>query len=326
MIATRFTRRFGLKHPIMLAPMTPASGGELASAVAEAGGLGIIGGGYVDRAWFQRESAKVTRPDVGAGFITWTIPEDPGLLDIALERHPRAMALSFSDPAPYAARIKKAGVPLICQIHTLEHAFRAVDVGADVVIAQGTEAGGHGFTVRSTMPFVPAVVDALAKRAPEVIVLAAGGIADGRGLAAALMLGADGVSMGTRFWATKEALISDAAKAKALAATGDDTIRTSVYDVVNGRTWPRGYTGRVVDNRFVSKWHGHEADLARARTEELEKVREAATSGDFETANVTVGESIGLVHDIPTAGEVVQRVVAEAAALFRKFAPVQIAA
>jgi nitronate monooxygenase len=89
-------------------------------------------------------------------------------------------------------------------------------------------------------------------------------------------------------------------KAKALAATGDDTIRTSVYDVVNGRTWPRGYTGRVVENRFVSKWHGYEADLARARTEELEKVREAATSGDFETANVTVGEAIGLLHDIPT--------------------------
>src|SRR5215470_16841500 len=87
-IATRFTKRFGLKHPIMLAPMTPASGGALASAVAEAGGLGLIGGGYVNRAWFEQESAKVTRPDVGAGFITWTISEDPGLLDYALEHHP----------------------------------------------------------------------------------------------------------------------------------------------------------------------------------------------------------------------------------------------
>jgi nitronate monooxygenase len=231
-ITTRLTKQFGIEHPIVLAPMTPASGGALASAVAAAGGLGLLGGGYVDRVWFERESAKVNRPDVGAGFITWTIPEDPGLLDVALERHPRAMMLSFSDPGPYAARIKKAGVPLICQVHTLEHAFHAVDIGADVVVAQGTEAGGHGWAVRSTMPFVPAVVDALAARAPHVLVLAAGGIADGRGLAASLMLGADGVLMGTRFWATQEALVPDAAKAKVLQATGDETIRTSVYDIV----------------------------------------------------------------------------------------------
>ena len=323
MITTRFTRRFGLKHPIMLAPMTPASGGELASAVADAGGLGMIGGGYVDRIWFQRESAKVTRSDVGAGFITWTIPQDPGLLDIALERHPRAMVLSFSDPAPYAPRVKRAGVPLICQVHTLEHALRAVDVGADVVIAQGTEAGGHGFTTRSTMPFVPELVDALA---PEVLVLAAGGIGDGRGLAAALMLGADGVSMGTRFWATREALIPDAAKAKALTATGDATVRTSVYDIVNGRTWPQGYTGRVIQNTFVTRWHGHENDLRRVHENELRHVEEAQASGDFETANMTVGESIGLVHDIPTAGAVVERIVAEASALFRKFSSASIAA
>jgi nitronate monooxygenase len=208
-IATRLTKRFGIKHPIVLAPMTPASGGALASAVAAAGGLGLLGGGYVDRVWYEAQSAKVTRPDVGAGFITWTIPADPGLLDVALERHPRAMMLAFSDPGPYAARIKKAGVPLICQVHTLDHAFRAVDVGADVVVAQGTEAGGHGWAVRSTMPFVPSVVDALAARAPEILVLAAGGIADGRGLAASLMLGADGVLMGTRFWATQEALIPE---------------------------------------------------------------------------------------------------------------------
>jgi hypothetical protein len=121
-ITTRLTRRFRIKHPIVLAPMTPASGGALASAVAAAGGLGLLGGGYVDRVWFEAESAKVTRSDVGAGFITWTIPEDPGLLDIALERHPRAMMLSFSDPGPYAARIKKAGVPLICQVHSLRSA------------------------------------------------------------------------------------------------------------------------------------------------------------------------------------------------------------
>jgi nitronate monooxygenase len=321
-IATRFTERFRLKHPIVLAPMAPQSGGALASAVAEAGGLGLLGGGYINRAWFESESAKVTRPDVGCGFITWTIPEDPSVLESALERHPRALMLSFSDPGPYAPRAKKAGVPLICQVHTLDHAFRAVDVGADVVVAQGTEAGGHGWSVQSTLPFVPAVVDALAKRAPDVLVLAAGGIADGRGLAAALMLGADGVLMGTRFWATKEALVAPAAKARVLEAKGEDTIRTSVYDIVNNRNWPPGYTGRVIRNKYVEKWHDHQADLARVREAELARVEEAIKMDDYDIANMTVGESVGLVCDVPTAAEVVERVIAEAAARLEKFAPV----
>ena len=251
-IATRLTRRFRIKHPIVVAPMTPASGGALASAVAAAGGLGLLGGGYVDRVWFEAESAKVTRSEVGAGFITWTIPEDPGLLDIALERHPRAMMLSFSNPAPYAARIKKAGVPLICQVHTLDHAFQAVDVGADVVVAQGAETGGHGWALRSTMPFISSVVDALAARAPDVLVLAAGGIADGRGLAASLMLGADGVLMDTRFSATRESLVPSAAKVKLVAAASpDEAIHTSVYDIVRGRIWPASCTGRVMPDDFA---------------------------------------------------------------------------
>jgi nitronate monooxygenase len=321
-IATRFTKRFRLKHPIVLAPMAPQSGGALASAVAAAGGLGLLGGGYINRAWFESESAKVTRPDVGCGFITWTIPQDPSVLESALERHPRALMLSFSDPGPYAPQAKKAGVPLICQVHTLEHAFHAADVGADVVVAQGTEAGGHGWSVQSTLPFVPAVVDALAKRAPDVLVLAAGGIADGRGLAAALMLGADGVLMGTRFWATKEALVSPAAKARALQAKGEDTIRTSVYDIINNRTWPPRYTGRVIRNKYVEKWHDREADLARVREAELARVEEAIKMDDYDIANMTVGESVGLVRDVPTAGEVIERVIAEAAARLEKFAPV----
>ena len=325
-IATRLTKRFGIKHPIVLAPMTPAAGGVLASAVAAAGGLGLLGGGYVDRAWFDAESAKVTRSDVGAGFIAWTIPDEPSLLDHALERHPRAMMLSYSDPAPYAKRIKDAGVPLICQINTLEHAYRAVDVGADVVVAQGTEAGGHGIGGRSTMPLVPAIVDALATRAPDVIVLAAGGIADGRGLAAALMLGADGVLMGTRFYATQEALVPKEAKAAVVAATGDETVRTSVYDIVNNRFWPPGYTGRLVRNEFVQKWEGHEKELAQVREQEFKRVQNAFGTGDFNIGNVTVGEAIGLIHDLPTAADVINRTIAEAEARFAMFTPLSAAA
>jgi nitronate monooxygenase len=130
--------------------------------------------------------------------------------------------------------------------------------------------------VQSTLPFITSVVDALAKRAPDLLVLAAGGIVDGRGLAAVLMLGADGVVMGTRFRATKESLIPDAAKAKALTAEGQRQVRTSVCEIVNNRTWPPGYTGRVIRSPFVEKWHAHEAELKRVREEKFEKVEQAS--------------------------------------------------
>jgi nitronate monooxygenase len=293
-IPTRLTERFDIKHPIVVASMTPASAGTLVSAVAAAGGLGLLGGGYVDRAWFEAESAKVTRLDVGAAFITWSIPDDPGLLDIALERHPRAMMLSFSNPGPYAARIKKAGAPLICQVHTLDHAFQAVDAGAEMVVAQGAEAGGHGLALRSTMPFVPSVVDALATRAPDVLVLAAGAITDGRSLAASLMLGADGVLMDTTFLATREARFPDAAKVKAMAAS----------------LWPPSHTGRIMRNDLVEKWSGYERKLEGVRTDEVGTIGRALQIDDVETANL-----------IPTAGDLINRIVAEASRMLMKFTP-----
>lgn len=320
-IKTRLTEFFGLEHPIVLAPMDPASGGELASAVSAAGALGLLGGGYANRACFEEQSAKVSRPDVGCGFITWALANDPGLLDLALERHKKAIMLSFSDPAPYAPKVKQAGIPLICQVHTLEHAQRAIDVGADVIIAQGTEAGGHGLTARSTMPFVPAVADMIAQRAPRVLLLAAGGIADGRGLAAALMLGADGALIGSRFWATQESVIHRNAKEKVLAATGGETIRTRVYDVVRKKAWPSEYTGRLMKNGFIERWHGREDELRTLQEAELQRVEKAWVSGDYDTANVTVGEAIGLINDIPTAGELVKRISAEASACLARYAP-----
>ena len=311
-LQTRLTERFGIEHPIVLAPMAPASGGDLASAVAAAGALGLLGIGYADADWFERESAKVTQANVGAGFIAWTLPEVPGLLERALARFPKAMMLSFTDPKPYARTIKDAGVPFFCQVHTIEHAKRAIEVGADVIVAQGTEAGGHGLDARSTMSFVPGVADLVSRRAPDTLVLAAGGIADGRGLAAALMLGADGALMGTRFWATAEAAIPEAAKRKILPATGDETIRTSVYDIVKRRDWPGGLTGRNLRNGFIERWHGRERELLAIRGEELPKVTEAWDGDDFETANVTVGEGIGLIDDLPDAGEIVRRTVRQA--------------
>lgn len=320
LLETRFTRRFGIDLPIVLAPMDPASGGALAGAVSAAGGLGLIGGGYAETERLEREFPLAGNHKVGCGFITWALAGNPGLLDVALAHKPAALMLSFADPAPFAGAIKAAGVPLICQVQTLEHARRALDVGADVIVAQGTEAGGHGQAARSTLPFVPAVADLIAARAPDCLLLAAGGIADGRGLAAVLMLGADGALMGSRFWATREALIHPNAQAMAVAADGDDTVRTRVYDIVRQKAWPAAYTGRLLRNGFISRWHGREEALEGLKEEEMRQVEAALEEGDFDMANVTVGEAIGLVRDVPPAGDLVRRIAAEAQACLTRFA------
>lgn len=322
-LRTRLTEIFDLRHPIILAPMDPASGGPLAAAVSRGGGLGMIGGGYGNREWLQNAFAGTAGQRVGCGFITWSMAQDPLLLDMAIDQNPVAMMLSFSDPAPFADRIIAAGIPLICQVHTLAHVQRAVDCGASVIVAQGTEAGGHGLTSRSTMPFVPTVADFLANRAPDVLLVAAGGIADGRGLAAALMLGADGVLMGTRYWATREAEIHSAAKAMVVEADGDNTIRTCVYDIVREKAWPKEYTGRLMVNGFISTWHGREHELRDCRKERLQEFEAAYVGGDYDTANVTVGEAIGLIRDLPGATELTERIGLEAARVIRNAAHLQ---
>jgi nitronate monooxygenase len=191
-ISTRLTEHFGLDHPIISAPMALAAGGRLAAAVADAGGMGLIGGGYGDAAWLDEQFHAAGNASVGCGFITWSLEGNSGLLDRVLQRRPKALMLSFGDPSPFAAAIKEAGVPLICQCQTLDHVRKGLGAGAFVIVAQGGEAGGHG-AGRGTMSFVPEVVDLVMRESPNRLVVAAGGIADGRGLAAALALGADGV-------------------------------------------------------------------------------------------------------------------------------------
>ena len=169
------------------------------------------------RAWLEAETAKLKKFSgaFGIGFITWSLAKQPELLDIALAAKPRAIMLSFGDPKPFAPRIKSAGALLICQVQNEEMAQQALDAGADILIAQGTEAGGHGAS-RTTIDIVPAIIDLAAGRVP---VVAAGGIADGRGLAAMMMLGASGVLLGTRFYASVECDGADEAKRRICAAT-----------------------------------------------------------------------------------------------------------
>ena len=259
---------------------------------------------------------------VGCGFITWSFAKQPELLDLVLELSPAAIMFSFGAPGPFAARIHATGTPLICQLQTMAHARAAVDAGAAIIVAQGAEAGGHGL-LRATLTLVPEVADMLAAVSPDTLLLAAGGIADGRGLAASLMLGADGVLIGSRFWATAEALVNPAFQNAAIAAEGDATIRTSVPDRLRKIDWPEFVSARVMRNRIINDWHGREAQLADDAIIEREGARyfAAVQTGDADNTGVWVGEAAGMIRDVQRAGDVVQRIVREAERLLAVKAP-----
>lgn len=310
-LRTRLTEKLGIRHPVLSAPMGSIAGGRLAGAVSEAGGLGLIGGGYGEQAWLEREFAAAGNRRVGCGFITWSLAKEPRLLDLVLAHRPAALMLSFGDPRPFAKRIQDAAVVLICQVQSRDHALQALDAGAEIIVAQGTEAGGHSGG-RATLPLVPAVVDLVAQRRPEAIVVAAGGIADGRGLAAALTLGAEGVLVGTRFYASTESLGYERAKACIVLGASEDTVRTSVFDTVRGYRWPDGIAGRALRNDFTARWHGREHNLDAALDSEMARYQAATESGDVDTAVVFAGEVADLINDLPPAGEIVTRLVADA--------------
>jgi nitronate monooxygenase len=310
---TRLTEMLGIEYPVISAPMAFAAGGKLAAAVTAAGGLGLIGGGYGDAEWLEREFSEARNTRVGCGFITWSLAKRPALLELVLAHSPTAVMLSFGSPVPFAPHIKAAGAKLICQVQNMEHARAAVDVGADIVVAQGAEAGGHGL-VRATFTLVPEIADYLTKNAPATVLVAAGGVADGRGLAAALMLGADGVLIGSRFWASAEALVNPAFQDAAIGADGDATTRTTVVDVVRRVDWPKPFTARVMKTRFVNEWHGREAELVEPALAEREMKRylTALQSGDPANTGVWVGEATGLIHDVRPAGDLLRKIIADA--------------
>jgi nitronate monooxygenase len=325
---TRLTDAFGIRHPIVCAPMALVTGGRLAAAVSAAGGLGIIGGGYAGTLGgepdLQAELAHVRGLTFGVGFITWALARAPHALDAVLRHRPACVFLSFGDPRPFAERTRHAGARLVCQAQTLAHIDQALEAGAAAVVAQGAEAGGHG-AKRATLPFVPEAADYLARRSPATLLLAAGGIADGRGLAAALMLGADGVVVGTRFWASTEALTPLPATERAMLATGDDTVRTTAIDALRGVPWPDEFSFRVVRNKLTDQWAQREAEAQAARGSLAEAYAAARERGDFDTVAIVAGECVGLLHDRPSAASIVHGMVEQAQALLRRGATLDLA-
>lgn len=306
MLRTRFTELFDIEHPVMSAPMAMHSGGTLAAAVSAAGGLGSFGGIHRTGgpAWVTAQAelvrSRTDRP-FAIGFITTFLQFAEPLFDAALAARPEAIALSFGDPVPWIERVRSTGARVLCQVQTMADADIAVDAGADVLVVQGTEAGGHTGAM-SLLPFLAAV----ASRHPAVPLLAAGGIGDGRTLAAAMVAGADGAWLGTAFLATPEAVeIGDAHKQAIVASDGGDTVFTRSYDIASGLPWPAGIGERVRRDAFTDEWAEREVELQSRR-------------GDVTPPEpVLYGESAAFVDAVRPAADVVHEVCAEAERVLR---------
>ena len=319
MIRTRFTEMFGLRYPIMSAPMALHSGGTLAGAVSAAGGLGSFGGVHPARGpeWIDAEVGAIRAATDGpfaVGFITPFLGFTEPLFQATVAQRPAAIAFSFADPSPWVAQCRAARIAVICQVQTYGDAEQAVAAGADVLVAQGTEAGGHTGTM-GLLPFLAGLVD----RYPKVPVLAAGGIADGRTLAAALVGGADGAWMGTAFLATPEAVeVHDVHKQLIVASDGGDTVFTRAYDIVSGLPWPAAIGERVRRNAFTDEWTEREGEL-RERREEVAAAEPRQFEGppDPERGAVLYGQSARFVDAVRPAAQVLHRVCRDAEAILR---------
>lgn len=312
-LTTAFTRLLDVRHPIALAPMGGSAGGALAAAVSRGGGLGLVGAGAGDPEWLARELplAAACGEPWGVGFLSWCA--GIGAVEQALEYEPRAVMLSFGDPGPLAARVRASHTLLIVQVTDMDEARQALDAGADVIVAQGTESGGHGARHgRSTLPFVPAVVDLAA----PVPVLAAGGIADGRGVAAALVLGAAGALIGTRFQATAEALVDPEVAKAIVAARGEETERNRVLDIARGSAWPSTYTARTLAHPHLDRWRGREAELAGDEAAR-QAYQDDVARGAVPRLPVWAGEAVDLITDLPPAADLVPALAARAEAALR---------
>jgi len=239
-----------------------------------------------------------------------------------VEEEVPVVLFSFADPRPWLSWAKESGAVTICQVQTIEAARMVVAGGADILAAQGNEAGGHT-GVQHLLPFLVQVADEF----PDVPVVAAGGIGSGRSLAAVLAAGAEGAWMGTAFVATQEDNeVPNAHKELIVRRNGDDTIYSQVFDIINtaisgGPSWPEGIAGRAYNNRFAQEWYGREEEL-RARLEEVVPAyTEARQRGDFDTAPALLGKSAAFVNAIRPAGEVLRSICDEAEhQLRRRFA------
>ena len=313
-IRTRLTEMFALDFPVMSAPMALHSGGTLAGAVTAAGGLGSFGGAHPDGPdWLRSQfdiARRATDGPLAVGFITPFLGFTEPMFAAALDQRPAVVAFSFSDPTPWLHRAKACGARTMCQVQNFDDADRAVDAGTDILVAQGSEAGGHTGTM-GLLPLLTGLVD----RFPEIPVLAAGGLCDGASLAAVLTAGADGAWMGSAFLATPEAVeIHDDYKQMIIDSDGADTVFTRAYDIVSGLPWPSGIGERVRRNRFTDEWAEREGELRSRRDEFAGDPGSNPFSGkpDPDTDSVLYGQGSGSVTAIRPAADVLRSICSDA--------------
>lgn len=287
------TEKLNIKYPIISAPMGMISGAKLACEVTAAGGLGLIGGGYCDKAWIQQQLELAIPGQFGIGFITWRLQQFPDALDLALSYKPRAVMLSFGCIRPFVKAIREAGASLICQVQSVEQAIEALEQDADVIVAQGTEAGGHGADepLRELLPQVLS----LTTRVP---IVAAGGLVDGEDILEMMSLGAQGVLMGTRFYASHESLGTVEQKQQIISARAGETVRTRVFDYPRGFNWPQPYTGRALKNTFYQKWRDIPDMQKKLTADDLEAYHYAVKHNDFNVAGIFVGKGVERINTI----------------------------
>lgn len=312
---TALTELLGTRVPILNAPMTPQAGGALARAVSEAGAFGMFG---FDEDESEAQIAEQLRllqqePEVafGIGLVAWVLERSPHLLDMAIAAKPKLISISFGDPAPYAGRVHDAGILLASQVQSRAWAQTALDACADILVAQGTEAGGHTGSAAGTLPLLQIILDMTDKP-----VLAAGGIASGRGLAAVLAAGAAGAWIGTPFLLAQEARNSDAARERIRASDETQTIYTRVYDRVSGKAWPKEFGGRALRTSFLEKWTGREDELLADQTE---------TARFDPKEKIYAGQSVGMLHNVKPAAQIVREIAMQAEQLLARAARLTIA-
>jgi NAD(P)H-dependent flavin oxidoreductase YrpB (nitropropane dioxygenase family) len=305
---------FGIDHPVVLGGMASGTSPELVAAVSNAGGLGVqgcAGRSPSDIAELAQRIRGLTDRPFGLNLLLFRA--DDAAVEAVLAAQPPVVSTAWPRPdqplAPVYKRAHDQGARAMHMVSTVHEARRAAESGADVIVAQGTEGGGH-VGLMGTLVLVRQVVRAVA----PIPVLAAGGIADGAGLAAALMLGAEGVLLGTRFLATPEAPLPDTYKQAICHSDGHDTLLTELPDVINAQVWP-GAFARVLRTPFVQEWLGREGEVRLRRAELEQRIAGARQTGDVANGTLLIGQDAGLIDAVEPAGDVVRRIAREAETL-----------
>jgi len=316
LIRTTLTDLLHIKYPVFNAPMAGSATAELAGAVSNSGGFGMLGMGSTvpdpERLEFQiKRMRDITANPFGVGFIT-SVDGIDSLVKLAIENKVDLIGHSFSDPSPYIPDAKKAGIKVLAQVQTVEQAIHARDSGVDLLVAQGTDGGGHTGYI-GTISIVPAVVDAC----PGIPVIAAGGITDGRGVAAALALGSSGVWIGSRFVASNEWAGPDWAKQALTEVGADDTIITKSYDLATDAPFPFQIGHRVVRNRFTDKWHQNYVELLERKEDLKTDIALAMENADLTVAPVNAGSGSGSIKSVDNVSEIIINLMDEAESILK---------